>query len=515
MKPRPSGVYMFAALLPLMLAACGGSDQGAARPWPSGASGADPRWQTPAGMRGPGHDHQDHSLDPPAFVPAASLPAAPGVTPPVQPEPAAEPVATVPVPPPVQPPVQSPVQPPAQSPVQARVLAAIASNALVATPAATKPGLAVRPDAFPASNAVALLLAAGGHPSEPALFTDASTVFLAAQSAYAGARYADAKRLLDGLWAKYPTGAPAWNWSVSGATRRANLIVGEPTAYYALRKLSAATAWRLKRAASPAPLDPKPLVLTVLMPQRATSLQPASVDELRQGKGSLKDHELDPRLRANNYAVLRETLWLLGEYILASTDGALELRVNPIEVDTNVKLNLSLPKGSTTMNISLDYGLWHHVSQQVIDSTDWWWVLYPAASPRSEPFKFQFWTIAGGMGGDGRGAPVLICDETWVLDRYLMSHDARPNLYGGGGPLTAVERMAYHPQWLHHEIFHHVAGLYPEAKLEVESHQWFDRSKWPADFVGSFEADYFHEAMQKVFLAKGPAAFAAKLVHKK
>jgi hypothetical protein len=33
--------------------------------------------------------------------------------------------------------------------------------------------------------------------------------------------------------------------------------------------------------------------------------------------------------------------------------------------------------------------------------------------------------------------------------------------------------------------------------LEKSSHQWFDRSSWPSDFVGVFEADYYREALHR------------------
>ncbi len=53
------------------------------------------------------------------------------------------------------------------------------------------------------------------------------------------------------------------------------------------------------------------------------------------------------------------------------------------------------------------------------------------------------------------------------------------------------------PQWLQHEFFHHLFGLYPLAALEASSHQWFDRRTWPADFRGYLEADYYAEALEK------------------
>jgi uncharacterized protein (TIGR02246 family) len=55
------------------------------------------------------------------------------------------------------------------------------------------------------------------------------------------------------------------------------------------------------------------------------------------------------------------------------------------------------------------------------------------------------------------------------------------------------------PQWFQHEFFHHLFRSYPELKLELEDHQWFDHRNWPADFEGRLEADYFAESVHKRF----------------
>jgi len=40
-------------------------------------------------------------------------------------------------------------------------------------------------------------------------------------------------------------------------------------------------------------------------------------------------------------------------------------------------------------------------------------------------------------------------------------------------------------------------GSFSCAQLEATSHAWFDRSRWPPDFTGCLEADYYTESYNK------------------
>ena len=110
-------------------------------------------------------------------------------------------------------------------------------------------------------------------------------------------------------------------------------------------------------------------------------------------------------------------------------------------------------------------------AEDQIDATDWWWTS-SLPRPRS-PHEFQY-------------LPFIA--EAWVADR------ARRYLGQRGSPASPVsvgtvpeERQTYLPQWLQHEIFHHFYNVWSGFGLEDQSHQWFDRGTWPADFVGTFE----------------------------
>jgi hypothetical protein len=85
-------------------------------------------------------------------------------------------------------------------------------------------------------------------------------------------------------------------------------------------------------------------------------------------------------------------------------------------------------------------------------------------------------------------SPFFIIDDRWLVRKP-------PHI--GTGEYSSIERSAYLPQWLQHEYFHHLFRTYPEFGLEDTPHQWFDLGTWPPDFVGLYEADYFHEALVK------------------
>ena len=45
-------------------------------------------------------------------------------------------------------------------------------------------------------------------------------------------------------------------------------------------------------------------------------------------------------------------------------------------------------------------------------------------------------------------------------------------------------------------------------------HQWFDRSTWPADFVGRYEPDYYEEAMTKRLQKQARPSLAGYFIHR-
>ena len=79
----------------------------------------------------------------------------------------------------------------------------------------------------------------------------------------------------------------------------------------------------------------------------------------------------------------------------------------------------------------------------------------------------------------------------------------------GVGPYHEIELKAYQPQWFQHEFMHYLFGVWTQFDLEylggVNDHAWFNRSNWPSDFIGTFESDYYAEALTKRLLNATPS----------
>ncbi len=215
-------------------------------------------------------------------------------------------------------------------------------------------------------------------------------------------------------------------------------------------------------------------------------IQPTTKTELENGTGKLVTHTLDPKVKQNDYRIVRQSLELFIKYVKAITNGALDVQLGFIELDT-----LCLPVSVSTKKpyvASGDYGLvLNALTKEAKDSTDWFLISYPSHVPDLPVFDDESF-ITGGMGGDSKGGPVFIADDKWVT---------RKPAHLGKGIYTDIERRIYLPQWLQHEFFHHLYRIYPELKLEVNGHDWFDRKFWASDFVGQFETDYYTETLHK------------------
>ena len=64
-------------------------------------------------------------------------------------------------------------------------------------------------------------------------------------------------------------------------------------------------------------------------------------------------------------------------------------------------------------------------------------------------------------------------------------NEGNPNLmYFSPRYFTEVETRLWWATLQQHELYHYLFSVYPEFGLEKTGHMWFDRNKWPADFVG-------------------------------
>ena len=335
------------------------------------------------------------------------------------------------------------------------------------------------------SNPAILFLSQYGLENFPAQYIDAFQTLVQAQARVRSGKYAAAKTLLDGLWARYPVGTPVWS---SLPTQPFGINLGTPPSYYGLRMLTDTVDWHVGNPGAPPP--PRSARLTVVLVGEAQGLEPQSVNDLFQGTGVPVSHALDPRLLDADHQMLRDSLWLFEQYVVAMTEGQLGVELNVVHLP-----DLSLPVQASGAPGSVSYaGLVNasqvltEVSEETLEGTDWWWVIYPSHVPEHVPVFETTEFVTGGMGTGPQASPMFIVDDRWLVRKP-------PHL--GSGDYARVERMTYLPQWLQHEFFHHLFRTYPEFGLEATPHQWFNLGTWPPDFVGLYEPDYFHEALVK------------------
>jgi hypothetical protein len=320
----------------------------------------------------------------------------------------------------------------------------------------------------------------GGKSAFSAHSVKALTTFIQAEDAIKAGNYSQAKVLIDDLYKIYPAGNNVW-WNVWTAPNGAN--VGTPHGYYGLRMMEDIIAYGL----NPNPnVKVKKVNMNIVLVGCSKGIQPTTKSELQNGTGTFVTHSLNPKLKENNYQIIRQSLDLFTRYVKAITNGALELQIGFIEIDT-----LCLPVKVTTTKPYLAYDniepVWGALTNAAKDSTDWFMINYPSHVPDFPVFDDESF-ITGGMGADSKGGPVFIADDKWVT---------RKPAHLGKGNYTDIERRIYLPQWLQHEFFHHLYRMYPELKLEVKGHDWFDKSFWPSNFTGQFETDYYSESLHK------------------
>ena len=352
---------------------------------------------------------------------------------------------------------------------------------------------AALPDPSDAAAQAARFYASQGITAPPNLHREALETFLAVEAAYKRKDYGAANRALEALWAKHPPGTDEWAAAYRQASdiRRAHGInIGAPPCYYALRMLTECVRWRMSSAGRRKPASSA--TLTVVLVGNAVGVQPTNIAEFERGQGQKVELTLDPLVSSSRSRVIKQSLWLFTEYIRAASAGALDVKA---EI-------LHLPKLTVPVAVTQNRGMrfagltgnaWRQIWAAIPDAnrqrTDWWWLLYPSCVPEQYPDFERTEFITGGMGTGPDGmSPCFIIDDRWLTRKP-------PHL--GRGPYTDIERRAYLPQWLQHEFFHHLFRIYPQFGLENKSHQWFDRTTWPADFAGRIEPDYYAEALNK------------------
>ena len=339
------------------------------------------------------------------------------------------------------------------------------------------------------------------------LYRQAVDAFFTAYPAYLRGDFATSSGVLDRFWKQHPAGSQEWAAAQGEGERAARSIgveYGDPPCYYALRMLTECAAWRLK--AVPARAGTRALLFTVVLIGHSHGIQPTTLQELHEQRGSLVENTLDPRFQTPN-TIIDGCFGLLFEYIRAITDGRLRVETRILQLpDLDVPMRVFDSPGQPTAELApgaMDQ-IWRAVPEEVKATTDWWEILYPSHRPEQYAgFAHTDFSNGGGISAGGEyGSPVQVGDE-----RVLVT---KPPKYGGK-TVSPEERLAFFSQVMQHEFFHELFWLYPEFKLEDRGHQWFDRSAWPGDFVGVNESDYYAEALHKRLLPLGNPPLWARL----
>lgn len=309
---------------------------------------------------------------------------------------------------------------------------------------------------------------------------DALNTFIQTENAIERGNYTSAKALLNRLFNSYPKGGNTWRnvW-----TRPNNANLGIPNTYYGLRMLEDIVDYNLNKTI---PVNSQPIKMKVLLVGESKGVLPSTERELKEGTGTFVTNTLNEQLRSADYCMIKQSLQLFTKYVTAITKGSLTLEVEFIELP-EVSMDVSVSSSQPYRATGGIGAVWDALDEEVKNTTDWWWVLYPSHVPSNPTFNDKAF-ITGGMGADRRGGPVFIIDDKWLTRKP-------PHL--GKGNYNDIERRVYLPQWLQHEFFHHLFRIFPEYSLESTGHDWFDRSTWPEDFVGQYEADYYTESLHK------------------
>ncbi|MGB0372145.1 MAG: hypothetical protein ACPGN3_12495 [Opitutales bacterium] len=321
----------------------------------------------------------------------------------------------------------------------------------------------------------------GGRNFFPEHHTQALEALLYGVEELRSGNNAAAQKRVNAIFKDMPIAARKWHEGLSGTHFKGRQI-GHPVAYYGLRMLN--QILKLKDPSGAGELQMTAVVVPYANISRVT-LNDLKLETVVKG--------VDRRLLANDAEMLRECTWLFRRWLRAIS-GGYEIKLIVHQLDEMIemesrdtgKIIICQPPGREIVN---------RVPEAIQNETDIWWVIAPSAIPENGGAGFDRHFISGGMGAIA-DRPLFLSDD---------AHFIRKAEHMGVGEYSEIERRAYQPQWFQHEFMHHLYRIYPEFELEKEGHQWFDRKKWPEDFEGIYEPDYYAESLFKRLLSAQPS----------
>jgi hypothetical protein len=319
----------------------------------------------------------------------------------------------------------------------------------------------------------------GGRAAFPPLHRDALEALLAAEDAVSAGDLGTADAAIESVFAQVPRGDAGWWLNPADGTGGSN--IGHPVAYYGLRMLEQVVDLGL-------PAEQGVLDMTIVVAPCAQVRRPGPDLE-----PEVADVEVHPALLEDAARRLFLSTHLFGQWVRAITRGLrLAITIHVLEGCTQVDYRddggniFSYPDGQAMIDA---------VDRRLAARTDLWMVVTPTGrGPAEDDIGRRY--VTGGMGLSNDGRPLFLSDDVWFV---------RKPHHLGAGEWTEAELRSYHPQWFQHEFMHHLFRAWPQFRLEVDGHDWFDRDFWPDDFVGLHEPDYYAEALTRRLLGATPS----------
>lgn len=305
----------------------------------------------------------------------------------------------------------------------------------------------------------------------------------------------EARERIDYVFSEIPLSSNIWN-QISYSTNSTNshctscpINIGGPVSYYGLRMLDQII--RLGNPSNSGTLKMTAVVASCANVTRPTlpNLEPETVFK-----------NIAPEILTNDYKILKESTSLFRKWVRSITGGyEVELEVYEVEDCTDVGFS---DNGEIIFSyVTNSYELINKVPIDIAENTDFWWTIVPSGVP-GDGAGYNRHFITGGMGGYKRAGdsrynrPHFISDDAWFV---------RKPEHMGLGPYHEIELKAYQPQWFQHEFMHYLYAIWNQYILEPTGHSWFDRTTWPADFIGVFESDYYTESIDKRLINANPS----------
>jgi len=349
----------------------------------------------------------------------------------------------------------------------------------------------------------------GGRDSFSPDYVEALTASIQSEDLYYAGLYQEASNVINSIWEKFPAGTNAWG-PIMGEAGKHGEKDSDP--YPLLRMVDDMNWFRLN---GNIPDHPKYNATITVVMAKADTVLPTSWDDFDMTTGFMKPNRgvrkvvgFNDHMTANHHKVIFDALRTWIAYIEdAVAEAQIKFTLKVIESDDPVHCDFSLRDAGHIGKFDIHCGypfsdVMDSLPDDVLETTKWYFMAYPYIPKELTNYTdFQglhdFQNIGAAWGGTGGccGGKVM-----WFGNEMGWTGENTDNLLGNFRYFTEVETRLWWASLQQHELYHYLFRLYPEFHLEDEGHQWFDHSKWPEDFEGLYEKDYFHEALFKRLL---------------